>query len=77
MHISLLCSFCPFQEGFVSPSSYIKVGYGQVVSPQQVITSQQSILSQLQAKEADIRALAELTRVLDKKVGYLNTCLCV
>lgn len=57
----------PAKEGFVSPSSHIKVGYGQVVSPQQAVTSQQSILSQLQAKEADIRALAELTRVLDKK----------
>lgn len=57
----------PVKEGFVSPSSHMKVGYGQVVSPQQAITSQQSILSQMQAKEADIHALAELTRVLDKK----------
>jgi len=77
MCINLLCSFCIFQEGFVSPSSHTKVGHGQVVSPQQAITSHQSILSQMQAKEADIRALAELTRALDKKVEYLSACLCI
>lgn len=41
------------------------------MSPQQALT-QQSALSQLQAKEADIRALAELSRALDKKVIHLS-----
>lgn len=51
----------------MSPSSHVKVGHSDILSPQQAITSQQSVLSQMQAKEADIRALAELTRALDKK----------
>ncbi|XP_021862140.2 protein ALWAYS EARLY 3 isoform X1 [Spinacia oleracea] len=54
------------KEGFVSPSLHEKVGHSDVMSPQQALT-QQSALSQLQAKEADIRALAELSRALDKK----------
>ncbi|KAK9664259.1 hypothetical protein RND81_14G029300 [Saponaria officinalis] len=54
------------KECIVSPLAYGKVGNSDV-SPQQAITYQQSALSQIQAKEADIRALAELTRALDKK----------
>ncbi|XP_010667784.2 protein ALWAYS EARLY 3 isoform X2 [Beta vulgaris subsp. vulgaris] len=55
------------KEGFVSPSSHEKVGHGETISPRQALISQQSALSQFQSKEADIRALAELTRALDKK----------
>lgn len=38
--------------------------------------SQPSIRAQIQAKEADIQALAQLTRALDKKVSS-PTCLSV
>lgn len=55
------------KEGFVSPSSHEKVSHIDVMTPQQAQMSQQSALSQMQAKEADIRALAELSRALDKK----------
>lgn len=61
--------------GYVSPSSHDKVVHNEIVSPQRAVNSHQSALSQMQAKEADIRALAELTRSLDKKVICLSTCL--
>lgn len=48
--------------------SYKKNGHIEVISPQQAPTLQQSSGSPMQTKEADIRALAELTRALDKKV---------
>ncbi|XP_021738086.1 protein ALWAYS EARLY 3-like isoform X2 [Chenopodium quinoa] len=49
------------KDVFGTPSSHEKTGQTDVVSPQQ------SALFHLQAKEADIRALAELSRALDKK----------
>ncbi|XP_057539236.1 protein ALWAYS EARLY 3 isoform X2 [Amaranthus tricolor] len=55
------------KEGYVSPMSYKKNGHIEVISPQQAPTLQQSSGSPMQTKEADIRALAELTRALDKK----------
>ncbi|XP_074292282.1 protein ALWAYS EARLY 3 isoform X2 [Silene latifolia] len=60
------------KEGFVSPNAHCKVGHSELVSPQQAIIYKQSALSQIQAKEADIRALAELTRALDKKNALVN-----
>ncbi|XP_021727746.1 protein ALWAYS EARLY 3-like isoform X3 [Chenopodium quinoa] len=54
------------KDVFGTPSSHEKTGQIDVVSPQQVMT-QQSALSHVQVKEADIRALAELSRALDKK----------
>lgn len=48
--------------------SHKKNGHIEVISPQQALTLQQSSGSPMQTKEADIRALAELTRALDKKV---------
>ncbi|KAL9237677.1 hypothetical protein vseg_012198 [Gypsophila vaccaria] len=50
-----------------SPIAYGKVMNSDIVGPQQARTYQLSALTQMQAKEADIRALAELTRALDKK----------
>lgn len=55
------------KEAATSPTSQIKFGHGEVVSPQQAVVSHSSIMSQMQAKEADIRALAELSRALDRK----------
>lgn len=43
-------------------------------SLQQEAHSQPSMLPQSHAKEADIRALTELTRALDKKVIHYNIC---
>lgn len=43
-------------------------------SLQQEAYSQPSMLPQNHAKEADIRALTELTRALDKKVIHYNIC---
>lgn len=48
--------------------SQAKAAVVDVVSAQQAGFSQPCMLSQNQAKEADIRALSELTRALDKKV---------
>lgn len=39
-----------------------------VAAAQQAMYAQPCTLAQIQAREADIRALAELTRALDKKV---------
>ncbi|GLT61171.1 hypothetical protein SLA2020_338940 [Shorea laevis] len=47
--------------------SQAKAAVVDVVSAQQAGFSQPCVLSQNQAKEADIRALSELTRALDKK----------
>ncbi|KAL8171406.1 hypothetical protein V2J09_023210 [Rumex salicifolius] len=55
------------KDAITSPTSQIKFGHGEVLSPQQVVVSHPSIMSQMQAKEADIRALAELSRALDRK----------
>ncbi|KAH9608431.1 hypothetical protein KSS87_013207, partial [Heliosperma pusillum] len=53
-------------------SKHSKVGHNELVSPQQAITYKQSTVSQIQAKAADIRALAELTCALDKKNALVN-----
>ena len=42
-----------------------------VAAAQQAMYSQPCTLAQIQAREADIRALAELSRALDKKVYLL------
>ncbi|KAH9624122.1 hypothetical protein KSS87_020587 [Heliosperma pusillum] len=60
------------QGGFAIPNAHCKVGHSELVSPQQAITYKQSTVSQIQAKEADVRALAELTRALDKKKALVN-----
>lgn len=43
-----------------------------VAAAQQAVYSQPCTLAQIQAREADIRALAELARALDKKVIVLT-----
>lgn len=47
-----------------------KVGPGETASTQ-VANYRPSIPSQTQAKEADVQAIYELTRALDKKVKFL------
>ncbi|CAK7333147.1 unnamed protein product, partial [Dovyalis caffra] len=44
---------------------------GETVNTQQATNAQPSFCVQIQAKEADIHALSELTRALDKKVVFL------
>lgn len=46
-----------------------KVGPGETASTQ-VANYQPSIPAQTQAKEADVQAIYELTRALDKKVKF-------
>ncbi|GAB2249231.1 hypothetical protein Droror1_Dr00012590 [Drosera rotundifolia] len=60
------------KEGLKSPNSQSKGSRHEVVNGQQEIHSQSSGLSLIQAKEADIRALAELSRVLDKKDALVS-----
>ncbi|GAB4851258.1 hypothetical protein Ancab_030555 [Ancistrocladus abbreviatus] len=55
------------KEGLTSPSTQVSIVHDEVVSPQKGLISQPFVVAQIQAKEADIRALAELTRALDKK----------
>ncbi|CAL5393210.1 unnamed protein product [Camellia sinensis] len=48
-------------------NSQAKIGSKETANNQEAANSQSSTLAQMQAKEADVQALAELTRVLDKK----------
>ncbi|KAH7842107.1 hypothetical protein Vadar_001558 [Vaccinium darrowii] len=50
-----------------NPNSQAKNGHSETGNNQQTANSQPSILAQIQAKEADVQALAELTRALEKK----------
>ncbi|KAJ0093660.1 hypothetical protein Patl1_25107 [Pistacia atlantica] len=52
----------------------VKVGPGEIINAQH-IALQPSITVQFQAKQADVQALSELTRVLDKKVSSALLCL--
>ncbi len=54
--------------------SQAKMAAIDIGSVQQAAYSQPCMLPQNQAKEADIRALSELTRALDKKVIHFNIC---
>lgn len=66
-----------FDQGISSsPNSQVQVGLSGTVSVQQA-ASQPSIIAQIQAKEADVQALSELTRVLDKKVVHLVSRSCI
>ncbi|XP_058209241.1 protein ALWAYS EARLY 3 isoform X2 [Rhododendron vialii] len=58
-----------------NPTSQAKNGPSETANNQQTANSQPSILAQIQAKEADVQALAELTRALDKKVSSALYCL--
>ncbi|KAK4855475.1 hypothetical protein QYF36_007763 [Acer negundo] len=61
------------QQKVVPPtsSSQVKVGPSETVNTQQAIM-QPSIIAQIQAKEADVQALSELTRALDKKEAVVS-----
>lgn len=61
-----------YQAGSINANFHAKIGAGEAANSQQVANSQSIILAQSQGKEADVRALSELTRALDKKVGTLN-----
>lgn len=51
-----------------SPNLQLKIGPTETVCTQQAINSQPNALSLVQAREADVEALSQLTRALDKKV---------
>ncbi|KAK6254539.1 hypothetical protein SCA6_015844 [Theobroma cacao] len=50
-----------------SPNLQLKVGPMETVYTQQAVNSQPSALALIQAREADVEALSQLTRALDKK----------
>lgn len=63
------------QQGKVdlsSPNLPLKVGPGGIAYIQEVLHSQPSVLAQIQAREADVQALSELTRALDKKEAVVS-----
>ncbi|KAL0393230.1 UNVERIFIED_CONTAM: protein ALWAYS EARLY 3 [Sesamum radiatum] len=51
----------------VNTNMQTRIGSAETAGYQQTAYSQPSTLAQIQAKEADVQALAELTRALDKK----------
>ncbi|KAK6146164.1 hypothetical protein DH2020_020033 [Rehmannia glutinosa] len=55
------------QVALASANAQTRFGSAQTASYQQTEYSQPNTLAQIQAKEADVQALAELTRALDKK----------
>ncbi|GKU85492.1 hypothetical protein SLEP1_g162 [Rubroshorea leprosula] len=55
-----------------SPNLQPKVGPGESVYTQQVVNSQPYVLAQIQAREADVQALSELTRALHKKEAVVS-----
>ncbi|RVW55741.1 Protein always early 3 [Vitis vinifera] len=57
--------------GSTNANFHAKVGSGEAANSQQVANSQSIILAQNQGKEADVQALSELTRALDKKEAVL------
>ncbi|PSR92630.1 Protein ALWAYS EARLY like [Actinidia chinensis var. chinensis] len=54
------------------PNSQAKIGTKETATNQQAPSFQPSILAQIQGKQADVQALAELTRVLDKKEAVVS-----
>ncbi|GAV73140.1 Myb_DNA-binding domain-containing protein/DIRP domain-containing protein [Cephalotus follicularis] len=58
--------------GLSGSSPQAKVEHHDPVDAQQPTNSQPSTLAQIQAKEADVQALAELTRALDKKEAVVS-----
>ena len=75
-HVSVLSLFidlrrnCLYQGGLGGSNSQVNNG-GETVNTQQATNAQPSFYAQIQAKEADIHALSELTRALDKKVIFV------
>uniref|UniRef100_F6HDG1 Uncharacterized protein n=1 Tax=Vitis vinifera TaxID=29760 RepID=F6HDG1_VITVI len=59
------------KAGSTNANFHAKVGSGEAANSQQVANSQSIILAQNQGKEADVQALSELTRALDKKEAVL------
>ncbi|KAI8012289.1 Protein ALWAYS EARLY 3 [Camellia lanceoleosa] len=53
-------------------NSQAKIGFKETANNREAANSQSSTLAQIQAKEADVQALAELTRVLDKKEAVVS-----
>ncbi|GLT63803.1 hypothetical protein SLA2020_363380 [Shorea laevis] len=56
----------------LSPNLQPKVGSGETAYTQQVANFQSSVLTQTQAREADVQALSEFTRALDKKEAVVS-----
>ncbi|KAK9136957.1 hypothetical protein Sjap_007551 [Stephania japonica] len=55
----------------INAVSQAKAAAGEIVNAQKAAYSQPCTLAQIQAREADVRALSELTRALDKKEALL------
>ncbi|KAI8002837.1 Protein ALWAYS EARLY 3 [Camellia lanceoleosa] len=55
-----------------NPNLQAKIGPKETANNQEAANSQPSILAQIQAKEADVQALAELTRALGKKEAVVS-----
>ncbi|XP_030974090.1 protein ALWAYS EARLY 3 isoform X1 [Quercus lobata] len=72
-HISNLLK----QGGSPSSSLQAKVRPTDIANTQQAANSQPSLLAQIQAKEADVQALSELTLTLDKKEAVLAELRCM
>ncbi|XWS14047.1 hypothetical protein CRYUN_Cryun36dG0090200 [Craigia yunnanensis] len=62
----------PVKVDSSSPNLQLKVGSIETVYSQQAINSQPSALALVQAREADVEALSQLTRALDKKEALVS-----
>ncbi|KAF8369540.1 hypothetical protein HHK36_032442 [Tetracentron sinense] len=81
-HISLLTypmntSLKQAKEDTIRTISRAKAATSEVVNEQQAAYTQPCTFTQIQAREADIRALCDLTRALDKQVIALSTYICI
>ncbi|GMJ02051.1 ARABIDOPSIS THALIANA ALWAYS EARLY 3, ALWAYS EARLY 3 [Hibiscus trionum] len=62
----------PVKAESSSPNLQLKIGPTGTVYSQQAMNSQPSALSMVQAREADVEALSQLTRALDKKEAVVS-----
>ncbi|KAE8726364.1 Always early, putative isoform 3 [Hibiscus syriacus] len=62
----------PVKVDSSSPNLQLKIGPTETVYSQQAMNSQHSALSLAQAREADVEALSQLTRALDKKEAVVS-----
>ncbi|MBA0647714.1 hypothetical protein Goklo_015550, partial [Gossypium klotzschianum] len=62
----------PVKVDSSSPNLQLKIGPTETVYTQQAINSQPSAVSLVQAREADVEALSQLTRALDKKEAIVS-----
>lgn len=68
--VSQVNPFC--QASPANTNLQMRIGPAETADYQQTAYSQPSALAHIQAKEADVQALAELTRALEKKVYMIH-----